>query len=672
MSECMLDLEFDDHLHTYLSSNVYQLLCEIGVNKYSVEVQYCHCSLSDGLLQWNTFSSDFQKTSLKTSDDYSKWIRQLAPLFKQIRQIFSCISRDEFDVRHSRYTLWTGQKSSIFRCFNILQKGGPTASIRALLLLTAVLERALGDLVLLKASQCPSLLRDLLAMPELQDLLSPIAVNFFLLLVGPPISLNLRNVVWHGFTRPGELCDQYPYVVLSTILSVGCMLENVGIVDIPHRHFMTLSVPSIFPQLNHAELDEIQKLFSQSTFLVPSMRPFWDLALCLFRKGHFGECLVVLLPQLELALRRVFVSANHCSQRLLTAENSTLFTTMDEILNQFMADGSENRLRHVLGDSYLTLLLDCLVYPLGPRIRDRVSHGEVDLLNQCSETPSYVICVCAAIAEQFLPPCTNVLKSTFIQLLKQTAGKYTSLFHTVSFAKQRICSAATSLSSLKKNMKRPDCADLDMTLSSNDQHTIDLSAANKSAQAFVELFPKDSQLSLLVSLLLQCDDDIHLTLIAKLENFHPNTVYRYGCMDSSREEELLKSIIRISNLVSSASFQILEVANYRFDQWHRKEMRSRQRANYTRLLNSTFVISAALTITVVIMATTVCNVDNMKSKISMQMELIKLFKTFQKYAENLSRYTKIDYNRWDEAAVTSRELFSKVHHFMDSLSQSSF
>ena len=57
--------------------------------------------------------------------------------------------------------------------------------------------------------------------------------------------------------------------------------------------------------------------------------------------------------------------------------------------------------------------------------------------------------------------------------------------------------------------------------------------------------------------------------------------------------------------------------------------------------------------------------DNVNSKLSLQIELIKLFKPVQKYAENLISYTRIDCNRWDEANVMTCELFSKVHQFID-------
>lgn len=40
-------------------------------------------------------------------------------------------------------------------------------------------------------------------------------------------------------------------------------------------------------------------------------------------------------------------------------------------------DGSTNQLVQELGAPYMEMLLDLLVHPEGPRLRDHISHGEV-------------------------------------------------------------------------------------------------------------------------------------------------------------------------------------------------------------------------------------------------------------------------------------------------------
>lgn len=661
MAAHTLDLGFDRSVETYLSPNVHRLLCQTAVCDPGAAAEDLSCYFADGLLNWNAFPSDFTSASLVTCEDFSTWAKRMAPLFRHIHEFFTQFQIEDFNLRLSSHAAWTGQLSSVLQCFALLREGSPAAANLSLLWLTSLLERSLGDLVLLKSAQCPSLLRDLLVTPALRDLLSAAVINFLLLLVGPPISLNLRNVAWHGFPRPGELSEQYPCVVLCTIVSIGRLLKDRRTDRIRHREMVTMSFGSTFPPLDSTALDDLRRLFIESAFVSSSVWPFWDFALQMFGKGHFGECVVVLLPQLELALRRVFIVANGCSQRLLTAENSVLFTTMDEILNPFLDDGSSvNRLRGVLGDSYLSLLLDCLVYPSGPRIRDRVSHGEVDVARMDRGIATHVISLCAALALRFLLPSNeDGLRTASVQAIEHIADKYVSMFHTISVAKQHICAATRSLSNWK-TIQRPAAADCDATVPSEEIPSSCVAAAAKAGETYVRHFRPDPELNTLQSLLIELGADLVAGVVGKLENFCPNTVYRYSSGTDSLEEELLRLITRISKLIISASNQIVAVANCRYEQWQKKELRSRQRTNYGRMLHATLKILAVLRLIVVILTTTVCHIDEIISNKPLFSSLKKFLKTVQQYCENLMTYTKMDSNRWDEAATMTDDLILKV------------
>jgi len=61
------------------------------------------------------------------------------------------------------------------------------------------------QLFLVQGSKCPFLLRDLLSSKELQVLCEPHRMKMFQIFLGGPLSLNLRNLVWHGFVAPGEI-----------------------------------------------------------------------------------------------------------------------------------------------------------------------------------------------------------------------------------------------------------------------------------------------------------------------------------------------------------------------------------------------------------------------------------------------------------------------------------
>ena len=54
---------------------------------------------------------------------------------------------------------------------------------------------------------------------------------------------------------------------------------------------------------------------------------------------------------------------------------------------------------------------------------------------------------------------------------------------------------------------------------------------------------------------------------------------------SGGEAELVGYIIRIAAHAHNVSTQVFDVMTSRFGQWQRKELRSRQRATYTRMIH---------------------------------------------------------------------------------------
>ena len=81
--------------------------------------------------------------------------------------------------------------------------------LEALLIMTTVLERSLGNLFASVSSKpVPALLRDLVGSEELKSLIS--AQTYVLLqgLFHSPKSMNIRNLCWHGFILPNLYCVQ--------------------------------------------------------------------------------------------------------------------------------------------------------------------------------------------------------------------------------------------------------------------------------------------------------------------------------------------------------------------------------------------------------------------------------------------------------------------------------
>ena len=113
-----------------------------------------------------------------------------------------------------------------------------------------------------------------------------------------------------------------------------------------------------------------------------------------------------------------------------------------------LPDGSENLLRQEIGDEYLEMLLDVLVHSEGPRIRDHISHGEVDLSEISQELANHVLCICIAFLGLYNFPDKNshgCSHQTAPGQIYDVVRQYKSLFHPISLLTMSVHNAALSL-----------------------------------------------------------------------------------------------------------------------------------------------------------------------------------------------------------------------------------
>ena len=124
-----------------------------------------------------------------------------------------------------------------------------------------------------------------------------------------------------------------------------------------------------------------------------------------------------------------------------------------------MQDGTENALKQEVGDSYFEMLQDILVHPDRPRIRDHISHGEVDISGLPIELINHILCVCVAFAGLYKIPeedCCMVLKeSALVERILGAARTYKSVFHPVAILKKNTRTLLDSMSSCH-NLPKPN------------------------------------------------------------------------------------------------------------------------------------------------------------------------------------------------------------------------
>ncbi len=98
-----------------------------------------------------------------------------------------------------------------------------------------MLERSLGNILFTadKNTNVPSLLRDLINHDQVQEAIGGAGSLHVLLLhlfMGTPSGLNLRNLVWHGFPRPGEISPALASSLIILAFSIGESLQSRGVI----------------------------------------------------------------------------------------------------------------------------------------------------------------------------------------------------------------------------------------------------------------------------------------------------------------------------------------------------------------------------------------------------------------------------------------------------------
>ncbi|KAJ3283476.1 hypothetical protein HK104_010355 [Borealophlyctis nickersoniae] len=137
-------------------------------------------------------------------------------------------------------------------------------------------------------------------------------------------------------------------------------------------------------ELMPTTLRQLSTLLSESYFFMPSTIPLLDLAFQRFAKSDYYTFFVATVPLLEHALRRAYVCIHELNEsRFFTADSVVQYLTLDVLLAPHAvdegADGKRrNRLLDVLGVPTMELLLDIFSAMSGPRLRDRLSHGEAN------------------------------------------------------------------------------------------------------------------------------------------------------------------------------------------------------------------------------------------------------------------------------------------------------
>ncbi|XP_026277548.1 endoplasmic reticulum membrane-associated RNA degradation protein-like isoform X2 [Frankliniella occidentalis] len=517
---------------------------------------------------------------------------------------------------------WTNCVEEIQSCYIQLQSDKSLIiPLKSALFLTSIFENAVFQQC--TNSNVPFLLKDLLKSVELLSVFGKFPMFMAKALLGTPLAFNIRNVCWHGFPAPEEVHFDISAALVVLITSIGeilCDSNKITTFSLRPRMdavtwatFLPLLTSTGFPNLLE-HIDDVREVIQKSHFIPKTHLLYWINAFDLLCNGKHGECLMLLLPALEHTLRCVFCSVNCCLNRVLVAEQHSLYTTMDEILDQHFVKSEglreENQLILLLGQNILEMLMDILHSFGGPRIRDKLSHGECCISQIPSVVCNHVFCVALTVLLKLGPPQNIDLE----KLLTDVEENFTPKFHSVSLLKSQ---TATVLEKVK-------ALNLDLRLFGGTRSTL-----------------TDSVLKLKLALLnhsisqVSCPGDIvdHIDLLL---NKPVRTLYRTKT-DMSMIGSLRKIISAVEKTCDNCSNTLKSSQQY----LSQHMLRSRQRATFSRFLE--FVPSLQIIFNSILLM--------VMFQLHTSPEIFahpKLMKYLQQYSENIASLSNQGKNRWVE------------------------
>ncbi|XP_078085595.1 endoplasmic reticulum membrane-associated RNA degradation protein-like isoform X1 [Mustelus asterias] len=638
------------------------MVCNLGLGKVDVpDIE--HIVAVSGEVFWEAITFHLRTSDAEEQDlDYIESVKLLGPICKTVHLYLLSLSARQFDDQYGLWFKWTNNRELFVEVFEAIKSSQETAIALSLMKLTACLERALGDVFLMIGKECPFLLRDLLASQELATVFGQSVMNVLRVFLGSPRSLNLRNIMWHGFAAPAEIPPMYTSTLLFLTAGLGQILEgvlpqrNLTLLHRPYFKLTQLEELTVFPDINEEAIAVAEDFIGKSDFVVEIMLPYWREALAAYRNQRYAECVILLVPQLEMGLRKYFTAVNNCPNRLLTAESTTLYTTFDEMLAKYLDNGVKNQLPPALGDPVMEILWDLLNHQEGPRLRDHLSHGELDLKAFPREMASHVV----ALAVVLLHHCCRgdngvATEDKCLRMIVSSMRSYCSRFHPIGRLKQQLRHCVESLQKWGE-MPRPTLG-----------QTPERPGSDRSSLSGCLL--KELVSNLINRLRIVYDEELNpsqyllvegqLHLVTELLASHMCTLY---CPRAVLE--VVSLLRKMTSQCLTVSEQITSGAASRHQQWLNKSLRSRQRQNYLRMLDSVQYLHHVFSLLILLITVELLNAQTMSDKASSECHCyLKFLKSLLQYTENMVTYTSSEKNKWDESWDLTEKMLLKVKNF---------
>ncbi|CAF0837554.1 unnamed protein product [Adineta ricciae] len=567
--------------------------------------------------------------------NYRESVRRLDKrILPQIETLFKQMNEETFrsSYDNDRHCRWLTNRKDLFRIFHFMKNDQLHL---ATLLLTCFTERNLGNLLLTKINTVPNLLRQIVESSTLTSILGSDLTLILQLIIGSPKSINLRNIYWHGFVQYNEVSPKFSYLLLYLLIQIGPIIDGKVVPDRPFISLERFANHTFLPaDARCPNAETAIHLIENHPLIDSGFKPLLESSIdYIYSQNEYGLSMMLLLPIFEHVLRKLFVQVNNCPERLLTAESTTLFTTLDEILTCCLSDSEANCLCSELGHGYMGLLADLIAYPEGVCLRSKLSHCEFNYEQLPRSIADAQFSLFLALLYRY-----NKHPDDYGQRLLDYVNNYKVFYHPIAIAKNQIHDFVVEFQRI------PECAAAiegeDVTKISNfPVKLID----------FWRLFIPLDQLSLF-------DDMSIQTIEVFINENNLNLINRYCPHKTTTNGNSEQSLITVIRQLSAHIHQVLTNVDTflktRGQAYHSKQLRANQRANFERFINIYDDLHQSVLFISYLSSTILYSLDYIRCNDSRYSSfLMKILRIWLTFIENAVTLSSIIRNRWDELAA---------------------
>ncbi|VUZ56325.1 unnamed protein product [Hymenolepis diminuta] len=362
---------------SFLSPRAKELFLACGKVRDSAEESNCPCVTCDGFIVMEHIAAHLEDFVEK--EDYLSAIQSIAHTMQFCQRNFYI---DAFHY-NPHCLKWLNMPLHFVRLRNSSKNHTSLDRLLGMLQVTSMLEFSLSRLLTDENGRSPNHLSATLEDNRLAKFLNPPTRSVLKVLFGPVTSLNLRNILWHGFASPHDVETLIPecilYFLFAVVLAIDEQLTGIivshSIGESKLSQCFEILTKEILLQGSYVsvpkEPEDINAVFLKPFVELISKRRYFD-----------ANCIGVLC--IISVLRSEYCRAIKWPEGVLTSEDR-FFLTLNGILKMHFYKTNHRsatieewqQFAQRVGSVNLLLLGAVFAAEDGPRLRERIAHGQL-------------------------------------------------------------------------------------------------------------------------------------------------------------------------------------------------------------------------------------------------------------------------------------------------------